>query len=200
MRVSFWLSTLELKTARNTFSKRVHSRARRALPWLNLAASLLMVIVSLLSGFHYFRQPHRSPDVFDIVIATLFLVSAAFQWRMRAKFAFDPDYAKEQTFELEEDGLFRGIEGAARVKVPWTKISRYVETDEFFLLASPWPWGIVKLERPTVLGRHDRPVLYIVPKRVLNSSDADRFRDLLQRRLSVWAKNPDLKKEAVLSV
>jgi hypothetical protein len=160
---------------------------------------LLMVIVLLLSGFRFFRHPHRSPDIFGIALATAWLVIAVFQWKRRHQFHFDPDYANEQIFEFDEDGIIRGTEATAKTRVPSTKISRYVETDEFFLLSSPWPWGIEKPEKPSVLGRQDKPVLYIVPKRALNSADVDRFRDLLQRRLSVWAKNPDLKKDTVLS-
>lgn len=101
---------------------------------------------------------------------------------------------------MEEDGLFfRGPSEAAQVKVGWTKISRYLETDEFFLLSSPWPWGLEKLEKPSVVRRQDRYVLFILPKRAFNSGDIERFRDLLQRKLSVWAKNPSLKAETVLT-
>jgi YcxB-like protein len=101
---------------------------------------------------------------------------------------------------LEEDALFRGTREAAQVKVGWTKISRYVETDEFFLLSSPWPWGLEKPERPSVVRKQDRYVLFILPKRAFNSGEIERLRDLLQRKLSVWAKNPSLKADPILTV
>jgi YcxB-like protein len=90
-------------------------------------------------------------------------------------------------------------EGAGRVKAPWTKISRFTETDEFFLLSSPWPWGTEKPGKPSLLRRQDTPALFILPKRAFNSGDVERLRDLLQRKLSVWAKNPGLKSDTILT-
>jgi hypothetical protein len=198
MQVTFLLSHGEFETARKAFSKRTHSRARRALPWLNIAVPLVMALVCLLEGFRFFLHPHRTPDIFSIALTPLWLAIAAFHWRRRNQFHFDPDYANEQVFELSADGIVRGPDGTARVRVPWTKISRYVETDEFFLLSSPWPWGNQKPEKPSMF-RQDKPVLYILPKRAFDSGDVERFRDLLQRKLSVWAKNPSLKAETILT-
>jgi hypothetical protein len=199
MQVAFLLSVSELKAARKAFSKRIHSRVRRARPWLNIAAPFLMALVFLISGFHFFRRPRRTPDIFDLTMLVIWLVLGAYEWTRRNQVGFEPDYAKEQTFELEEDGFIRGTAGSAKVKVPWTKISRYVETEEFFLLSSPWPWGMEKPEKPSVLGKQNRPVLYILPKRAFDSGDVERFRGLLQRKLSVWAKNPCLKPDTILT-
>jgi len=200
MQVTFQLSAAELKTARRAYSRRMHSFARRAQPWLSLASSLVLALIYLISGFHFFRHPHRTPDVFSFVLVVAWLLTAVFEWwRWSRQRDFDPDYSNEQTFELEEDGIFRGTVGTDRVKVPWTKISRYVETNEFFLLASPWPWGIEKPGKPSLLRKQDMPVLYILPKRAFGSGDLNRFSDLLQRKLSVWAKNPSLKADTILT-
>jgi hypothetical protein len=200
MQVTFQLSSAELKTARRAYARRIHSFARRAQPWLNLAASIVMVFVYLTSGFHFFRNPRWRPDTFTLVLGTIWLLPAAFHWwRRRHERDFDPDYSNEQTFELEEEGLFRGTDSDARVKIPWTKISRFTETDEFFLLASPWPWGIEKPEKPSLLKKQDTPVLFILPKRAFAAGHVERFRDLLQRKLSVWAKNPNLKGDTILT-
>jgi hypothetical protein len=199
MRVTFLLTEAELKTARRVYSKRVHSFARRAQPWLNIAGPLVMALLSLVEGFRFFLHPHRPPDTFFIALAPVWLALAAFHWRNRHQFHFDPDYANEHTFELGEDGIFRSTGGTAKIKTSWTKISRFVETDEFFLLSSPWPWGIEKPEKPALLRKRDTPVLFILPKRAFASGDIERFRDLLQRKLSVWAKNPRLKADMILT-
>jgi hypothetical protein len=199
MRVTFLLSATELKKARRAYSRRMHSFARRAQPWFNIASPIALACIFLLEGFSFFRHPRR-PDVFSLAFVFMWLLLAAFEWRrQRRQRDFDPDYGKEQTFELEEDGIFRGTAETARVKVPWTKISRFVETDEFFLLSSPWPWGIEKPEKPSLLRKQDTPVLFILPKRAFASGDIERFRDLLQRKLSVWAKNPRLKADMTLT-
>lgn len=199
MQVTFLLSPLELKTARRAYSRHFHSLGRRAQPWLNLATSLILALVLSLDGFRFFRRPGRRPDFFELLFVALWLAVAAIGWwRQRRQREFDPDYGSEQTFELQEDGIFHGMEGNAKVRVPWTKISRFVETEEFFLLSSPWPWGTEKPGKPSLLRK--QAVRFILPKRAFNSEDVDQFRDLLQRKLSVWAKNPALKAHTILTL
>ncbi len=199
MRVTFLLTAEELKTARKAYSKRVHSFLRRAQPWLSLASLLAMPLILLFDGLSFIRHQRRL-DIYNLTLLFAFTALAVREWRTwRRHRDFDPDYSMEQTFYLEDDGLFRGTVGMSRVKVPWTKISRFTETDEFFLMASPWPWGIDKPGKPSLIRKQDRPVLFILPKRAFASGDVERFRDLLQRKLSVWAKNPSLKADTMLT-
>jgi hypothetical protein len=198
MRITFVLTSVELKTAQKVFSRRTHSLATRFQAWLNPAAPLAMAIILLMSGFRFFRHPYRTPDIFALVTVPVWLASAAIQWIRKRSVLVDPDYRKEQTLELEEDGLFRSTAEAARIRVPWTKISRYVETDEFFLLSSPWPWGIGQPAKPSALGTQGKAPLYILPKRAFADGDVEQVRDLLRRKLSVWAKNSDLKAATIL--
>ena len=157
-----------------------------------------MPLILLLDGLSFVRHQRRL-DVYSLTLLFTFILLAASEWRRQLRQRdFSPDYGSEQTFELQEDGIFRRTEGEARAKVPLTKISRFVETDEFFLLSSPWPWGAEKPGKPSLLRKEDTPVLFILPKRAFNSGDVDQFRDLLQRKLSVWAKNPNLKADTIL--
>lgn len=199
MQVVFLLSSRELEDARRLFLKRTQSLNRRALHWLNVGAPLLVALLYLLAaGLNFFRHPGRAPDRFDLVAIPVWLAIAASSWYRRGQwFNPEPDYGKDQSFELEEDGIFRGTEGGRKVRVPWTKISRYAETDEFFLLYSPWPWGTEK--RSPRFGKQERPVLFILPKRAFEPANVPWFSDLLQRKLSVWAKNPGLKADTILS-
>lgn len=199
MRVTFLLTAAELKTARKAYSKRVHSFLRRVQPWLSLASLLAMPLILLFDGLSFIRHQRRL-DIYNLTLLFTFTALAVREWRAwRRHRDFEPDYSMEQTFYLEDDGLFRGTVGMSRVRVPWTKISRFTETDEFFLMASPWPWGIDKLGKPSLIRKQDRPVLFILPKRAFASGDVERFRDLLQRKLSVWAKNPSLKADTMLT-
>ena len=200
MQVTFLLSAEELKSARKAYSRRVHSFLRRAQPWLNLAGLVVLALLLLLEGSQFVRRPRWQLDISSLVFGATWLLLAALDWRrQRRQREFEPDYRDEQCFELEDDGLFRGTTGTAKVKVPWAKISRFAETDEFFLLASPWPWGLEKPEKPSLIKEQDKPVLFILPKRAFASGDVERLRDLLQRKLSVWAKNPGLKADTVLT-
>ena len=126
------------------------------------------------------------------------MIAAVGWWRYWHRRDLEPDYAKEQHFDLAEEGIFRVTEGTAKVRVPWTKIGRYVETDEFFLLSSPWPWGIDKPGKPSILAKQVKPTLYILPT-------GFRFR---RRREISWVaaekalrlgKNPGLKAEMILT-
>jgi YcxB-like protein len=200
MQVAFLLSPGEFETARKAFSKRMQSRAKRALPWLNVGFALAMAITHLLAGFRFFLHPHRAPDRFALVLVPIWLAIAVVHWATRHRLDPEPDYGKEQVFEFGEEGIFRLAAGNTKLRVPWTKIGRYAETDEFFLLSSPWPWGTGKPEKLSILARQKKPVLYILPKRAFDAGDIGRFRDLLQRKLSVWAKNPGLKADTILTV
>jgi YcxB-like protein len=199
MQIAFLLSPRELEDARKLFMQRTQSLNRRALSWLAVGAPLLLALMYLLAdGINFFRHPGHAPDRFDQALVLVWLALAALSWYRRDQwFNPEPDYGKAQSFELEEDGIFRATEGDNKVRVPWTKISRYAETDEFFLLYSPWPWGTEK-QSPR-LGKQERPVLFILPKRAFEPGNVGRFGDLLQRKLSVWAKNPGLKADTVLS-
>jgi hypothetical protein len=167
---------------------------------LSFTASLVLAVVYLISAFHFFRHPSRPPDFFNLLFVLAWLLLATVEWwRQWHQRDFDPDYGKEQCFEFSEDAILRGTDPTTTVRLPWTKISRYVETDDFFILSSPWPWGIEKPEKPSVFRKQKMPVLYILPKRAFASGDVERFRNLLQSELSVWAKNPGLKADAILT-
>ena len=78
-----------------------------------------MAWVYLTSAFHFFRHPRWRLDTFSLGLSpTWFLLAALQGWRQRNERNFEPDYSNQQTFELEEEGLFRGTDSAARVTVP----------------------------------------------------------------------------------
>ena len=80
---------------------------------------------------------------------------------------------------------------ALRKEVPWTKISRFAENDEMFLLVSPWPWGTPS---PSIWRNafQAKPVVFIAPKEAFGPGDADSFRALLRDKLSIWAKKQNV--------
>jgi len=110
-------------------------------------------------------------------------------WRMHHEFAGEPDYSEEQTFTVEDDGIFRSTRPGKSVKLPWTKISNYADSENMFLVVSPWPWGAESEPKVSwYAALRPKPVVVILPKRAFGPGEVGQFRELLDRKVSVWAK------------
>jgi hypothetical protein len=190
MRISFKLSSLELKAARKVFYG-LHTQGERALPWLSFAPCVIFAVSFLIQ---LFLRPDRSPSFMLLALSPVFLVSGFVSWRQLHEFAAEPDYSHEQMLDVGEDGVFRSTWPGMRVKLPWTKISKYRETGDMFILVSPWPWGAESEPKLswTTSGRL-KPVVLIVPKRAFAAGELEQFRALLDRKLSVWAKSASMR-------
>ena len=175
VQVSFQLTPQELKNAKELYYARVHSRMVRATCWGAITLGLIAAIVVLINIYRYPRQS-RAEGV-AIVCA---LTSYGFITRRRLhEFASEPDYRENQTAQLGPEGIDFPL---LRFHLPWTKISRFVESDEMFLLASPWPFkpnGRASLQ--------SKPVIIVLPKRSFPQSDLAAFRKIAQEQLAVWA-------------
>ncbi len=176
MQISFQLSPQELKYAKDLYYSRVHSRMIRATCWVAITVGLLIAIVVLVD---IYRHPHASH--ITNVAAVCAFTSYGFTTRRRLhEFASEPDYRDQQTFELLPHGITFPL---LRNELVWTRISRFVENDEMFLLISPWPFraeGRASLQT--------KPVVIVLPKRAFKQTDVDVFRVLVQQQLSIWAK------------
>lgn len=191
MQVDFRLTSAEVTEARRVFYCRLQSRTQRVLNRFFIGVGVAMVTWA--AFIFFLNRGHRGtlPDL--SLMGTLLIVVGLSLRRRLSEFSSEPDYSQKQTMEFEEEGILRSTWPHTKVRLPWTKISRYVETDDMFLLLSPWPWGMEhNPTRPMRIWRM-KPVIYIVPKRAFASNDVERFRDLLQRRLSIWAENPGLR-------
>ena len=179
MRVSFQLTPQELKNARQLYYSRVHSRLVRATPAVAIAIGVAMAVAVLLN---IYRHPDGSHT--QGLLSLCIFTSYGFLTRKRLhEFGPEPDYRDEQFVELLPDGI--GLP-TLRCSIPWTRISRFIESGDLFLLVSPWPF------RPNVrAGLQTKAVVIVLPKRAFQERDIQEFRDLAQQHLSIWAKKGD---------
>lgn len=63
------------------------------------------------------------------------------------------------------------------------QVSRFVETEEMFLLISPWPF--MANARASL---QSKPVVIVLPKRSFTQPDLVAFRALAHEQLSIWAQ------------
>lgn len=177
VQISFQLSPQELTLARNLYYSRVHSRMVRAIPWLAISCGLLVTIPVLVKMY---RRPDTSHSV-GITAVCIFTAYGFMTRRRLHEFASEPGYRDAQIIELSAEGIdFPEL----RNLIPWTKISRFVENDEMFLLISPWPF-----RANARASLQSKPVVIVVPKRVLAQADIEAVRTLAREQLSFWAQN-----------
>jgi YcxB-like protein len=185
MHIAFSLAQHELKQARHMLYHRLRSRAERLTDYSFVAIAVALLIASL--PLLYRNHLRHWGDFPWASIA--FLLLAVQSWRRHHQFADQPDYSEQQTLEIGEDSIFRVTRSGERIKLPWSKVSQYTESADMFILLSPWPWGAEA--KPKVLWRNawlTKPVLVVLPKRAFEPGNTQQFRELLDRKLSVWAK------------
>ena len=176
MQISFQLSEQELKNAKRLYYSRVHSRMIRATCWVAITLGLLAAIVVLVD---IYRHPHESRT--GGVAAVCIFTSYGFITRRRLhEFASQPDYRDQQTLKLGPDGITFPL---LRNNVPWTRISRFVENDEMFLLISPWPFAA-----NARASLQSKPVVIVLPKRSFAKPDLAAFRTIAEEQLSICAR------------
>jgi hypothetical protein len=137
MQVSFRLTRDELKRAKRQAYYRLESRAKRYLDNVPIAAAFIMLgTMVLLLYTHHWQASWNMP--WGLVgFSVVFSVG-----RYRKRYSCtDLDYSERQIFEIQDDGIYRSTWPGQRIRLPWTKIGKYAETEDMFLLVSPWPWG-----------------------------------------------------------
>ena len=187
MQVAFLLTRDELRRVRRLFYRHLQSRSERLIDYTLLAMPVVVVVASLLL---IYRGTLRRWEELPWALFGVFTVMAGDRWRRHHQFADQPDYSEKQTLEVGEDGIFRLTRPGQKVSLPWTKISKYAETPDMFLLMCPWPWGIET--KSWWSAWQTKPVLIIVPKRALCPGEDGQFRAFLTRKLSIWAKERSL--------
>jgi len=176
VQISFQLTPDELKAAKKLYYSRVHSRMVKVMCWAAITLGLIVAIVVLVDMY---RHPHqsRTAGVAGVCVFTTY----GFITRKRLhEFASEPDYLDKQTVELGPNGINFPV---LRNTVAWTKISRFVENDEMFLLISPWPFraeGRASLQ--------SKPVVVVLPKRSFTPPEIVAVRAIAQEQLSIRLK------------
>lgn len=191
MHIAFLLTQPEISQARRLLYRQLRSRGERLTDYAYLAMSVALFVPTVLLVSR--GQVRHWEDFYSPLLPLVFLLMAAQTWRQHHQFANEADYSEDQTLEVREDGIFRTTAQCKAVTVSWGKISQYTESADMFVLASPWPRGVATEAktrwRDTWL---PKPVLIILPKRAFGPNDIEQFRNLLDRKLSIWAKQRSL--------
>ena len=188
MRITFRLTRDELKKAQRSAFLSFRTRTERYASYFCIVAAILVLSIGV-----FLLCNGRTHAATELLPLSPLITAATGLWRTRT-FATEPDYSEKQRFDLQEYGIFRQPFIGQQMKIPWTKISRYTETKDFFLLLSPWPWGAqaeAKVSWST--SWRLKPVLLVLPKRAFPPEDLFAFRDLLRQKLSVWAQAQNLR-------
>src|SRR5689334_5434726 len=130
-------------------------------------AITLRLIVAILVLVDMYRHPHQSHTA-GVAGVCVFTTYGFISRKRLHEFASEPNYLDKQTVELGANGIDFPV---LRNTVAWTKISRFVENDEMFLLISPWPFraeGRASLQ--------SKPVVVVLPKRSFVQRDLAEFR------------------------
>jgi YcxB-like protein len=84
--------------------------------------------------------------------------------RLKKEFAQYPDHGSDRTMEFHDQGILFQT-SLSRGEIDWARFTRFVETDQLFVLLAP------------------PRMLYTIPKRVFSLEELSQFRQLLQRKL-----------------
>ncbi len=188
LQVTFRLTRDELKKAHRAAFLSFRTRTERYVSYFSAAGSILLVGEGLF--LLYFGRTHAITQLLPLF--PIVTVGIGF-WRTRT-FSSEPDYSEKHRFDLQEYGIFHQPFVGEQMKIPWTKISRYTETKEFFLLMSPWTWATDREPKVSwTTAWRLKPVLFVLPKRVFSPEDIVSFRALAQQKLSAWARPQNLR-------
>ena len=102
-----------------------------------------------------------------------------------------PGHAGAQELEIGEEGIVIGSPDRFAVSsLAWHDFTRFVETDNLFVLLSLWPSNVSSLFAYRMRGTPRS--LYVIPKRAFSPPATEQFRNLLERhvRVATLAGNP----------
>ena len=87
-----------------------------------------------------------------------------------------------KTLDIGEGGIaISDSERFAVSSLPWTDFSRFVETENLFVLLSLWPTNTSSLYAYRVRGAP--ACLYVIPKRAFTGGDMQEFRALMKQHV-----------------
>jgi hypothetical protein len=153
---------------RNAFRTHFQMGGRPYARWLRRCFIPLGALICIMGGFLLVTGASHEMGVWVCMMIGVLLLwrgmGGAYRWAAKAQFAKSPVVREQNRLEVNDTGLKVDC-GIARGEANWKAYTRYVESNDTFLL-------------------YTSPALFvIIPKRVLQSDQIDEFRNLLKNNV-----------------
>jgi hypothetical protein len=184
--------------ARRAYYASLRPRSEQYLYFLLICVGLLFIIGQLVSVWRSRVHGGGLNDMgyrnwFEFIVGLLLLLEGWFLVKRGPIYSFrPPGRTGAQELEIGEEGIVIGSPDRFAVSsLAWHDFSRFVETDNLFVLLSLWPSNVSSLFAYRIRGTARS--LYVIPKRAFTPPAAEQFRNLLKRhvRMVTPAGNPD---------
>lgn len=188
MKIEFELRAEDGKEARRAYSASLRPRSDRYIYFLLICLGLLFIIGQLVSvwrGRVHGGGPNRIGyrECFEFLLGVLLVFEGWFLARRGPLYSFrPPGHPGAQALEIGEDGIAIGAPDRFAVSfLAWHDFSRFVETENLFVLLTLWPSNVSSLFAYRI--RSTPRSLYVIPKRVFSAGAAEEFRNLLKKHV-----------------
>lgn len=187
MKIEFELRAEDGKEAQRAYYASMRPRSDRYINFLLICLGLLFVIGQLFLVWRNVVQRGRSAigyhGWFEFLLGLLLIFEGWFLAKRGPIYSFrPPGHAGAQALEIGEEGIAIGSPNRFAVSsLAWHDFSRFIETENLFVLLTLWPSNVSSLFAYRI--RSTPRSLYVIPKRVLSSGAAEEFRNLLKKNV-----------------
>jgi hypothetical protein len=190
VKVEFELSADDANEARRAYYASLRPRSDRYLYFLLICLGLLFIILQLASVWR--GRVHGGGlnaigyrEWFQFLLGLFFVLEGWFLVKRGPIYTFrPPGHAGAQVLQIGEEGITIGSPDRFAVSsLAWHDFSRFVETENLFVLLSLWPSNVSSLFAYRI--RATPRSLYVIPKRAFPPPAAEQFRNLLNRHVRV---------------
>ncbi len=187
MKIEFELKEEDGKEARRAYYASLRPRSDRYIYFMLIGLGAFFIMGQL-----FFSPSRRGSggwiaigyrEWFQFLLGLLLVLEGWFLARRGPIYSFrPPGHAGAQALEIGEEGIAIGSPDRFAVSsLAWHDFSRFVETENLFVLLTLWPSNVHSLFAYRI--RSTPRSLYVIPKRVLSSGTAEEFRNLLKEHV-----------------
>ncbi len=187
MKIEFELKEEDGKEARRAYYASLRPRSDRYIYFMLIGLGAFFIMGQL-----FFSPSRRGSggwiaigyrEWFQFLLGLLLVLEGWFLARRGPIYSFrPPGHAGAQALEIGEEGIAIGSPDRFAVSsLAWHDFSRFVETENLFVLLTLWPSNVSSLFAYRI--RSTPRSLYVIPKRVLSSGTAEEFRNLLKEHV-----------------
>jgi len=188
VKIEFELSAEDGKEARRAYYASLRPRSDRYIYFLLICLGLLFIIGQ--SVLVWRRRVHGGGlngigyrEWFEFLLGMLLVFEGWFLARRGPLYSLrPPGRAGAQALEIGEEGIaLGGPDRFAVSSLAWRDFSRFVETENLFVLLTLWPSNVSSLFAYRI--RSTPRSFYVIPKRAFSSGAAEEFRNLLKEHV-----------------
>ncbi len=191
MKIEFEFRVEDGKEARHAYYASLRPRWDRYIYFLVICLGLVLIIGQLCLVWRQVVQGGRNAigyrDWFQFLLGLLLVFEGWFLDKRGPIYSFrHPGHAGAQALEIGEEGITIGSPDRFAVSsLAWHDFSRFVETENLFVLLTLWPSNVSSLFAYRI--RSTPRSLYLIPKRALASGEVEEFRRLLRTHVPAVA-------------